>query len=39
MLQDLLRESTTSGGNLPPGIREVLKEHFGFPGKAKRRSK
>ena len=39
MLQDLLKESTTQSGKLPPDIREILKEHFGFPGKSKRKSR
>ena len=39
MLQDLLKESTTSGGSLPPGIQDALRKHFGFSGTVKRKSK
>jgi len=39
MLQDLLKESTMTGENLPPDIRGVLRKHFGFSGTGKRKSK
>ncbi len=39
MLQDLLKESKMTEENLPHDIQEALRKHFGFSGKAKRRSK
>ena len=39
MLQELLKESTTTDESLPANIQDALRKHFGFSGKAKRKSR